>query len=127
MLSVFTSLAVVGCAGGMGDGCCGWSGKEITGLGQVKKVGLESNLVCPDYYQVDIALGIMRNGFGCMSTHDQRFFVPDSIQRFFIPDSMLKDFRTAAEKSSIVNFSYDVRRASSCVNNYRITSFKVVD
>ena len=118
MLSVFASLAVVGCAGGMGDGCCGWSGKEITGTGQVKKVGLESNLLCPDYYEVDISLGIMRNGVGSMSTHDQKFF---------IPDSMLKDFRTAAEKSSIVNFSYDVRRGGWCVNDHRITSFKVVD
>lgn len=117
-LSVLTSLAVIGCAGGMGDGCCGWSGREISGTGQVKRVGLESNIVCPDYYEVDISLGIMRNGVGSMSTHDMKFF---------IPDGMVKDFRTFAEKSSIVNFSYDERRSPWCVNQHRITSFKIAE
>lgn len=117
-IAILASITIIGCSGGMNDGCGGWSEKEISGTGQVKRVGLQNNIVCPNYYEADISLGIMRNGVGSVSTHDMVFF---------IPDSMLKDFRTYSEKGSIVNFTYDVRRFDWCVNEFRLTSVKLAE
>jgi hypothetical protein len=117
LFSLFCSFAVVGCAGGMGDGCCGWSGLDITGSGQVKTVRHTSPIVCPDYYEVDISLGVMRNGVGSMSTQDKQFY---------IPDNMVPELKKAAANGSIVEFTYDERRSSVCVPDDRLKSFKIV-
>lgn len=116
-VGLFCSIAVVGCAGGMGDGCCGWSGREIEGTGQVKKVRLSTPIACPDYHEVDISLGVMRNGVGSMSTHDMTLFVPENL---------VPEIKKAAETSTIVNFTYDERRVDWCVPRDRITKFHVV-
>jgi hypothetical protein len=115
LLHVFMSLMVVGCAGGMGDGCCGWSQKEVTGSGQVKKVAKVTPIVCPDYYVVDISLGVMRNGVGSMSTHDIQLF---------IQDKDVENLKAIAEVGGIVDFTYDERRSPNCVDGLRLTSFK---
>lgn len=117
LVGLFCSVAVVGCAGGMGDGCCGWTGREISGTGQVKKVRLDTPIWCPDYHEVDISLGVMRNGVGSMSTHDMKLF---------IPESMVAELKKAAEASAIINFTYDERRSGLCVPSDRMTSFKLV-
>lgn len=110
-----TSLLVVGCSGGMGDGCCGWSAKEVTGSGQVKRVIKNTPIVCPDHYLVDISMGVMRNGVGSMSTHDVSLF---------IEDKFVAELKEAAEKGEIIDFTYDRRRAPVCINEDRLTSFK---
>ena len=115
-LHVIMSLMVIGCAGGMGDGCCGWSKKEVTGSGQVKKVGKVTPIFCPDYYVVDISLGVMRNGMGSMSTHDMNLF---------IEEKHVGTLRAIAEVGGIVDFTYDERRSSWCVDDQRLTSFKL--
>jgi hypothetical protein len=115
LLSILMCLLVVGCAGGMGDGCCGWSQKEVTGSGQVKKVAKMTPVFCPDYYVVDISLGVMRNGVGSMSTHDMELF---------IQDKDVESLRAIAEVGGIVDFTYDQRRSPWCVDGDRLTSFK---
>jgi hypothetical protein len=113
-LHVLMSLMVIGCAGGMGDGCCGWSKKEVTGSGQVKKVGKVTPLVCPDHYIVDISLGVMRNGVGSMSNQDMNFF---------IEEKHVESLRAIAAVGGIVDFTYDERRYAWCVDHQRLTSF----
>lgn len=117
LVGLFCSLAMVGCAGGVGDGCCGWSGMDITGSGQVKRVSKVSPMICPDYYAVDISLGVMRNGVGSVSKEDMILY---------LPDNMLIDMKRAAESSAIINFVYNERRSSNCVPDARLLSFKVV-
>ena len=115
-MSIICSLFVMGCSGGMNDGCMGWEAKEITGSGQVKRVGKETPLLCPDYHKVDISLGVMRNGVGSMSTQDMILFVEDKD---------VSALKSAAEAGSIIDFTYDQRRASWCVTDHRMTSFKI--
>lgn len=116
--TVLLCFGVVGCMGGMGDGCCGYSQKDITGSGQIKKVGKISPFTCPDYYQVDISLGVMRNGVGSMSHQDITLA---------IDDKDVKAMKAAAETGAIVDFTYDTRRVSICVEDDRLVSFKVVE
>jgi hypothetical protein len=117
LVGLFCSIAVVGCAGGVGDGCCGWSGRDISGVGQVKKVRLDTPILCPDYHEVDISLGVMRNGVGSMSTNDMTLF---------IPENLVPELKKAAEAGALINFTYDERRASWCVGTTdRLTSFKL--
>lgn len=116
--TILICFGVVGCAGGMGDGCCGYTKKDQTGSGQVKKVGKISPLICPDYYQVDLSLGVMRNGVGSMSHQDITLA---------IDDRDVKAMKAAAEAGAIIDFTYDTRRVIVCVEEDRLSSFKVVD
>lgn len=109
------SLAFVGCAGGVSDGCCGWSGREINGTGQVKTVRLDTPIGCPDYHEVDVSLGVMRGGVGSMSTHDMTLFVPEDL---------VPKMKEAAAAGALINFTYDERRSAWCVPGARLTSFK---
>lgn len=117
LISTLTSLLFVGCSGGMGDGCCGLSAREVTGSGQVKRVIKNTPLLCPDHYMVDISMGVMRDGVGSMSTHDISMF---------IEDKFVDGLKDAAEKGQLVEFTYDKRRASWCIDEDRLTSFKIV-
>lgn len=116
ILSIFCCLAMIGCSGGMNDGCAGWSAREVTGSGQVKRVWKETPILCPDYYMIDISLGIMRNGVGSMSGQDMFLYLPDK-------DAV--DLKSAAENSTIIDFTYDQRRGGWCVDDNRMTSFKI--
>lgn len=115
LAAMLTSLLFIGCSGGMGDGCCGWSAREVTGSGQVKKVSKHTPIICPDYYEVDISMGVMRDGVGSMSHHDITLY---------IDDKFAKDLQEAAKAGEIVDFTYDVRRIELCVNRDRLTSFE---
>lgn len=115
-MAVLCSLAVIGCSGGVSDGCGGWRSLEVTGSGQVKKVGKETPIFCPDYYEVDISMGVMRNGVGSMSTHDMRLY---------LMEKDVEAMKEAAKTSAIVDFSYDTRRFAWCVTSDRMTSFKI--
>jgi len=116
LATAFMCFMVVGCSGGMNDGCAGWSAKEVTGSGQVKRVWKETPIICPDYHMIDISLGIMRNGIGSMSGHDMFLY---------LPDKDVAGLKKAAEDSSIIDFTYDRRRFSWCANSDRMTSFKI--
>jgi hypothetical protein len=111
---IASCLIMAGC-GGMNDGCMGWSAREITGSGQVKRVWKETPMLCPDSYAVDISLGVMRNGVGSVSTQDIVLFVEEKD---------VAKLKIAAEMGAIIDFTYDVRRETVCVNNKRMTSFK---
>lgn len=47
---------------------CGYSATDSHLTGQVKSVTHNTPIICPDYDDVDLSLGIMRNGVGSMST-----------------------------------------------------------
>lgn len=56
---------------------CGYRSKENELVGQVKKVSLNTPIICSDYTTVDISLGVIRNGVGSMSSQDMWLYVPD--------------------------------------------------
>jgi len=99
---------------------CGYTSKNNESLGQVKKVANTTPLIfCPDYNEVDISLGVMRNGVGSMSTEDVWLEVDGT--------EHLKILKTAAETGKLVKFEYNVRRFTICVPERILTRVTLVE
>ena len=95
---------------------CGYSAKDIETIGQIKKVVLNTPLVCPDFYDVDVSLGIMRNGTGSMSIQDIWIVVNKS-------DLAL--LKKANESGDLVKFTYDNQRFPICTGGKFATKVEV--
>jgi hypothetical protein len=98
---IFLILALFGLTG-----CLGLSSKDNELIGQVKKVKQRTPLICPDRVDVDISLGVIRNGVGSMSAEDVWMTVESA-------DEIAK-FKKANETGSLVKVKYDVRRVIIC-------------
>lgn len=85
---------------------CGYKsrGNELTG--QVKKITHETPLLCPNRWDVDISLGVMRNGVGSVSTEDIWLTLDDS--------SLVEPFTKAMQDGAIVRVHYDTYRFTLC-------------
>ncbi len=96
---------------------CGNSsaGNELEG--QVKKVIRRTPIICPDYTEADISLGVMRNGVGSLSKEDVVLRVEDNGQ--------IETLKAAAKSGAIVSVSYDVNRVTICVPDHLLTSVHV--
>jgi hypothetical protein len=87
-------------------GCSAMCGLSSTGneaTGQVKKVQHKTPLLCGEYDEVDVSLGVIRNGVGSMSTQDQWFNLGNNPE-------VLAIFKKASENGALVKFRYDERR-----------------
>lgn len=91
---------------------CGYSAKDIEAVGQVKRVVHNTPLLCPNYVDIDLSFGVMRNGVGSMSTQDI-WIVVDKQQA-----TSLKDIN---EKGDLVKITYDNERLAFCTSG-RIAS-----
>lgn len=100
-------------------GCLGYTGRDGEATGQAKKVTLVTNLLCPDYYAIDISLGVMRNGVGSMSNQDMWLTVRDVVD--------IQKMKAAAANGSIVRIKYDSVRMPVCVEAYESTGFEIVE
>ena len=96
---------------------CGNSSVNGTLVGQVKKVSTATPMFCSGYREVDISLGVMRNGTGSMSTQDMWLTIGDHVDNATI--AMLEG---AAISGAIVDVTYDTRRAAFCTNDYILTN-----
>ena len=97
---------------------CGYSATNSEVIGQVKKVMHNTPLICPDYNDADVSLGVMRNGTGSMSTQDQWYYIPDA--------RLLDEFKKANESGSLVKITYSVKRVSLCVSDHQVTAIEVL-
>ena len=97
---------------------CGYTSKDNELIGQAKKVRHETPIICPDYANVDISLGVMRNGVGSMSTQDKWLLVRS--------ESDLAKLKKAVEDGSIVKIKYDEYRVAICTPNEFVTSVEIV-
>jgi hypothetical protein len=92
------------------SGCYGCGNKtsanELTG--QVVK---RTPLVCPDYVEVDISLGVMRNGIGSMSHEDISLRVMD--------ESKVPELEKAAKDGAIITLIYDQARVAMCYPDHK--------
>lgn len=95
---------------------CGKTHVGAESTGQVKTVTRNTPLICPDQWLADISLGVMRNGTGSMSTHDEIFRVEDP--------AVLSALKTAAESGALVTVTYDEDRFRWCIQTQIITSVK---
>lgn len=101
------------------SGCasCGNSsaGNDLTG--QVKKVVHRTPILCGDWWEADLSLGVIRNGVGSVSTADQAFTVEN--------EKDVKVLQQAAEEGAIVHVTYNVQRIALCETDHRLLSVTV--
>jgi len=86
---------------------CGYSQRDSDLVGQVKKVTNETPILCPDYIEADISLGIMRNGIGSMSKEDVSVLIPNNTE-------MIKVFKDATVNGKLIKVIYDEKRFAFC-------------
>jgi|ERR1043166_1822127 hypothetical protein len=98
---------------------CGTSASSNELIGQVKKVVRKTPIICPDYDEVDISLGVMRNGVGSLSREDVALFVADA--------KSVSVLRGAAENGRLVKATYDVQRVGICRPDHWLTSAELID
>lgn len=82
---------------------CGMSSAGNEAVGQVKKVVKKTPLICSDYTEADISLGVLRNGVGSMSKEDVVLAVDND-------SPTIATLKRAAESGALVKFTYDVKR-----------------
>lgn len=98
---------------------CGYSQQNSEAMGQVKKVIHRTPIICPNYYEVDLSLGVMRNGVGSVSTQDMWAYVEDP--------AVLKVLQEAGKTGEpLVKVEYDERRIALCTEEKIITKAEVV-
>jgi hypothetical protein len=87
-------------------GCFGNSATDNTLIGQIKKVKRVTPIFCNNRVDVDVSLGIMRNGVGSMSTQDIWLSVPDG--------DMVTAMEANAATGAPVKITYDTPRVAWC-------------
>lgn len=98
---------------------CGKTSVDNEAVGQVKKVVKTTPLICPDYTEIDVSLGVLRNGVGSISKEDVELAIDNS--RAAEIDTLKK----AAESGAIVHVSYDVQRVSWCWPDHRFVAVTI--
>lgn len=97
---------------------CGYASRNNELIGQVKKVKHHTPLICPDYTDADISLGVMRNGVGSMSSEDVWIYIPTQ--------ELANKLTHAAETGELVKVNYDVKRLALCLPEAQMTQVEVV-
>lgn len=97
---------------------CGRSSVDNELTGQVKRVKKVTPIICGDYTEVDVSLGVMRNGVGSMSTEDVWLLVENADQ--------VKLLEKAAADGAIVKVTYDVQRLVLCVPDHTLKTVEIV-
>lgn len=97
---------------------CGYHSRDSELIGQVKKVKMLTPLICPDFVEVDLSLGVMRNGVGSMSSEDMWLYV-------HAPE-MVAVLKSAAESGALVKVTYDQKRTTFCVPNEQVSKVELV-
>jgi hypothetical protein len=97
---------------------CGYSSRDNELIGQVKKVKNNTPIICSDYHNVDISLGVMRNGVGSMSTQDKWLVVTDS--------NHLKILKQANETGQLVKIKYNEKRVAICTEDEFVIDVEII-
>lgn len=97
---------------------CGYSSRQNDAVGQIKKVVHQTPLICPERTDMDMSLGVMRNGVGSMSSQDLWFTLKD--------ESQAKTLNEAAQTGAIVKLTYSVARLTFCTEDHLVDSVEVL-
>lgn len=112
MKIIFSLVAVLFVSG------CGYSSVDNEMIGQVKKVVRNTPILCNEYHDADISLGVMRGGVGSMSTQDVWVYT-DSKEDLAV-------LKKANENGALVKITYDVKRWTWCVDDHFVTKVELV-
>lgn len=100
-------------------GCWGNSAIDSELVGQPKKVIHVTPMFCEDRNDLDISLGVMRNGVGSMSTQDVFMTIPNRTDA----DTLT----TAVAEGKVVKIHYDTKRFAWCWNEEVVKSVEVLE
>ena len=98
---------------------CGYSSVDNELIGQPKKIFHQTPLICPNRSDVDISLGVMRDGVGSMSSQDMFLTVNN-------PND-LKTLESAIADGKLVKIKYNDYRFTWCQLSENVTSVTVVE
>lgn len=87
--------------------------------GQVKAIDHKTPIICGDYDELDLSLGVMRNGVGSMSSQDVPLYVTSADD--------VKKLKEALQSGKIVELTYDERRVTFCVPDRWVTGIKTLE
>ena len=108
-LVVLLSLILVG---------CGRSSVDNEMIGQPKKLIRRTPILCFNRTDLDISLGVLRNGVGSVSTADELLTVPREEDR--------KTLARAIEAGQLVKLHYDVYRITFCWQDHAVTDVEIL-
>lgn len=107
---IFTPLALTGCLGN--------SSVDVETVAQIKSITHETPIICPDYHELHLSLGVMRGGVGSMSISDIVLEVEDEL--------MIESIKTAAVDGKLLKVTYNIRRMVFCVPSGVVTAIEVI-
>lgn len=96
---------------------CGYSSQDNESIGQIKKVANMTPILCGKRTDVDLSLGVMRNGVGSMSQQDLWLTVRNP--------QLVNTLKKAAETGAIVKVKYDEARVNFCWQDHELTSVEI--
>lgn len=98
---------------------CGYSSSQNEMVGQVKKVVHNTPIICSNYVDADISLGVMKNGTGSMS-HEDVWVTVDK-------ESDIALLEKAAKTGDLVRVNYGVKRWVWCVDDHIATHVELTN
>lgn len=104
--------------GTLGLTACGYSHRQSEMTGQVKKLLNVTPIFCANRTDVDVSLGVIRNGVGSMSSEDVKATVANQ--------QVLGVLKKAAETGALVKMTYDDARINWCWEEREITNAEIV-
>lgn len=97
---------------------CGYEQTDSEAIGQVKKVANMTPILCDKRTDVDISLGVIRNGIGSISGQDIWLTVRDKAN--------VEILKKANESGQLVKIKYDVARFEWCWNQRELASVEII-
>jgi hypothetical protein len=94
---------------------CGYSQMDSEMSGQVKRMIHLTPIICPNYYEVDFSLGVMRDGVGSMSTQDVYVTVPAEL---------LPKVKEIANSGKPATITYNKARFALCTEERIVTDIQ---
>ena|ERR1035437_8887163 len=98
---------------------CGYTSVDNELLGQPKKLYHQTPIICPNRTDLDISLGVMRNGVGSMSTQDLYLTVPNKQD--------VDKLNSALSSGKLVKLHYNILRWTLCQRMESVTSVEILD
>lgn len=97
---------------------CGYSSVGTDMVGQVKRVMNKTPILCNDRVDLDLSLGVLRNGVGSMSSEDATATIHNP--------SDIELLKKAQEDGSAVKVTYNLKRWTWCEDERQVTKVEIL-
>ncbi len=97
---------------------CGYTSRDTEAVGQAKRIIRNTPILCSEFVELDLSLGVMRNGVGSMSSQDININLTDKDQ--------IALAQKAVESGALVKVTYDKQRLNFCTEGRWATKVELV-